>query len=208
MRVVGYFWTLLECMHDRCMHTDRHVWIVTMTRSTCNFNYYFWTTAPYFMWSWGYHSGQSRLTRSMLFGACGNICLACQSFWEEIMKYNRTSCMWGMDAPKKITHITWEGNSRRCSRHRGSWGGSRRWSLSHSSLELFDATHLGLMFWYIYIYACKWVHCRFFSQEGGGGLRCLDLLINAACWTSHRIHSHQVQASFKSLFGHHCPRKL
>ena len=37
MLVVGYFWTLLECMHDRCMHTDRHVWIVTMKRSTCNY---------------------------------------------------------------------------------------------------------------------------------------------------------------------------
>ena len=61
----------------------------------------------------------------------------------------------------------------------------------------------------IYIYICMQMgSLPFFQSRGGGGLRCLDLLINAACWTSHRIHSHQVQASFKSLFGHHCPRKL
>ena len=126
-------------------------------------HFIFWTTAPYFIWSWWHHSGQSRMTQSMSSGACANICLTCQNFENGHMKYMhvRHGC-----TTKICPRITWEGNRRRCSRHRGCWGGS---AAEASSFEPFDAFQLGLIHaWLLFLYMhANGITAVFQSRRGG-----------------------------------------
>ena len=216
MHVVGYYWTLLESMHDRCMHTDRHVWILRMLKvkmksrqvphASNTFHLlnhspilYMELRAP----QWTKQADPEHVVWSL----CQHMPYL-SKLWERTHEIYSNIMHVRHGCTKKICpRITWKGNRRRCSRHRGCWGGS---AAEASSFEPFDAFQLGLihawLLFFIFYICMQMASLLFFSQEGGG-IRCPDLLINAACWTSHRIHSHQVQASFKSLFGHDCPRK-
>ena len=201
MHVVGYYWTLLESMHDRCMRTDRHVWIVTMLKVKmksrqvphASNTFHLLNHSPIFYMElmapqWTKQDDPEHVVWSL-----------CQHMPYLSKLRERTGCTTKI-CPASPGKATDEGAV-------DTGGVGEVLLLKPAALSRLMLSSLASFMHDCFFYICMQMASLLFFSREGGGIRCLDLLINAACWTSHRIHSHQVQASFKSLFGHDCPRK-
>ena len=160
MHVVGYYWTLLESMHDRCMRTDRHVWIVTMLKVKmksrqvphASNTFHLLNHSPIFYMElmapqWTKQDDPEHVVWSL-----------CQH-----MPYlSKLICMWGMDAPQKSAPASPGKATDEGAVDTGGVGEA-------SSFEPFDAFQLGLIHaWLLFLYMhANGITAVFQSRRGG-----------------------------------------